>query len=72
MPCCGLRRGDDRLGNTVRQMIEDVETAVSVSVVSLWEIAVKARLGKLRVNHDRLSHVLRGQVSGDWISWTVI
>jgi len=53
-------------------MIEDAETTVSVSVVSLWEIAVKARLGKLRVNHDRLSHVLRGQVSGDWISWTVI
>jgi len=55
-----LAAGDDRLGNTVRQMIEDVETAVSVSVVSLWEIAVKARLGKLRVNQDRLSQVLRG------------
>ena len=36
-----------RLPQHVRDMLEDVSNNVSVSVVSLWEISIKARQGKL-------------------------
>jgi PIN domain nuclease of toxin-antitoxin system len=41
---------DDRLGMPVRGLIGDPDTDVLVSVVSLWEIAVKMRIGKLNVD----------------------
>lgn len=41
-----LLGGDDRLGPTARQGVEAAET-LSVSVGSLWEIAIKISIGKL-------------------------
>lgn len=38
---------DERLGGRARGLIGDPENAVFVSVASLWEIVVKARVGKL-------------------------
>lgn len=39
---------DHRLGPRARELIGDPGNDVLVSVVSLWEIAVKIRVGKLR------------------------
>jgi PIN domain nuclease of toxin-antitoxin system len=38
---------DSRLGPQARQFIEDPGNDVLISVVSLWEIVVKVRIGKL-------------------------
>jgi PIN domain nuclease of toxin-antitoxin system len=38
---------DDRLGQRARGLIEDPGNEVLVSVASLWEAVVKARVGKL-------------------------
>lgn len=40
----------DHLGRHARELIEDPGNAVLVSVVSLWEIVVKVRVGKLQAN----------------------
>ena len=42
-----------RLSDTARQDIESAE-AVFVSSMSLWEMVIKARLGKLEVDFSRL------------------
>jgi PIN domain nuclease of toxin-antitoxin system len=39
-----------RLRAQARTMIADPDNAILVSTVSLWEIAVKTRIGKMRVN----------------------
>jgi len=39
---------DKRLGTPARDMIADPGNEILVSVVSLWEIVVKLRVGKLR------------------------
>jgi PIN domain nuclease of toxin-antitoxin system len=41
---------DDRLGARVRKVIADPANDVFVSVVVLWEIVVKQRVGKLRAD----------------------
>jgi PIN domain nuclease of toxin-antitoxin system len=41
---------DDRLGQRARDLIEDPANDVLVSIVSLWEIVVKARVGKLEAD----------------------
>ena len=41
---------DDRLGRQAREVIEDPANDILVSVVSLWEIVVKRRIGKLRAD----------------------
>jgi PIN domain nuclease of toxin-antitoxin system len=41
---------DDRLGLQARQLVKDPGNDVLVSVVSLWEIVVKVRVGKLEVD----------------------
>ena len=43
---------DPRLGPTARRHIEDAANIVIVSHVSLWEIAIKIGIGKLRVDLD--------------------
>ena len=42
-----LGDGED-LGSRARELIADPDNAVLVSVASLWEIVVKARIGKSR------------------------
>jgi len=39
--------GDKQLSGKARQLIEDLNNEIFVSIVSLWEIAIKVRLGKL-------------------------
>ncbi len=41
---------DDRIGPKARLLIEDPSNEVLVSVVSLWEIVVKIRVGKLQAD----------------------
>lgn len=41
-------RGDPELSERAASLIEDPDTDVFVSVVSIWEIAIKASLGKLK------------------------
>ena len=41
---------DNQLGPRARQMIEDPGNDILVSVVSLWEIVVKVRVGKLEAD----------------------
>ena len=41
---------DDQLGSQARKLIEDPGNDVLVSVVSLWEIVVKVRVGKLEAD----------------------
>jgi PIN domain nuclease of toxin-antitoxin system len=43
---------DRRLGARARSLIEEPANTVMVSIVSLWEIALKSRLGKLRIDLD--------------------
>lgn len=45
-------RGDAELSEDAALAIEDPANEVIVSVVSIWEIAIKAGLGKIRVPDD--------------------
>jgi PIN domain nuclease of toxin-antitoxin system len=45
---------DDQLGPQARALIEDPGNDVLVSVVSLWEIVVKVRVGKLEADIQEL------------------
>jgi len=41
---------DRRLGAPARGLIESPENTAMISIVSLWEIALKSRLGKLQID----------------------
>ena len=45
---------DRRLGQHARGLIEDTSNTVLISIISLWEIALKSRLGKLRIDLTQL------------------
>ncbi len=45
-------RNDEELSESAAVAIEDPANEVFVSVVSIWEIAIKAGLGKIRVPND--------------------
>lgn len=49
---------DDRLGAQTRRLIADRSNAVLVSIVSVWEIAIKVRIGKLKADPARLSNAI--------------
>jgi PIN domain nuclease of toxin-antitoxin system len=49
--------GDARLPTDWREHIRDVDNAVYLSVVSLWEALVKYRLGKLPLPHPPESYL---------------
>jgi PIN domain nuclease of toxin-antitoxin system len=42
---------DDQLGLQARELVADPGNDVLVSMVSLWEIAVKTRIGKAASRH---------------------
>jgi PIN domain nuclease of toxin-antitoxin system len=42
--------GDEQLGEDAREAVADPNNEVLVSVVSLWEAAIKVRIGKLEVS----------------------
>ena len=50
---------DARLGPSARGLIEDPDNTVLVSHVSLWEIAIKIGIGKLRVDIDQAMTAIR-------------
>jgi len=50
---------DRRLGARVRDLIEDPSNDVLVSVVSLWEIVIKARVGKLQADVKEIAEAIR-------------
>lgn len=52
---------DGKLGKHARQLIGDPENDVLVSIVSLWEIAVKLRVGKLEANLEEIFAILPEQ-----------
>lgn len=52
---------DSHLGDKSRALIRDVGNQVLVSVVSLWEIVVKMRIGKLAVDLDDVLAAIHDQ-----------
>jgi PIN domain nuclease of toxin-antitoxin system len=50
---------DDRLGRRARDLIEDPGNDVLVSMVSLWEIAVNTRIGKLQADIGEITDAVR-------------
>ncbi|AFL55124.1 MULTISPECIES: type II toxin-antitoxin system VapC family toxin [Sinorhizobium] len=52
---------DEKLGNHARGLIGDPENDVLVSAVSLWEITVKLRIGKLDADIEEILAILPGQ-----------
>ena len=52
--------GDDRLSDAARGAIEEPRNTILVSAASIWEMAIKASLGKLKVPANLLD-VLREQ-----------
>lgn len=55
--------GDSRLSAGKRNIVEDQANSVFVSVASLWEMAIKASLGKLELMDDiaTIESILLGQ-----------
>lgn len=49
---------DDQLGTQARDLIADPGNDILVSVVSLWEIVVKVRIGKLEANIEEISEAI--------------
>ena len=49
---------DDQLGPRARHLIEDPGNDILVSVVSLWEIVVKHRVGKLEADIAEISGII--------------
>jgi PIN domain nuclease of toxin-antitoxin system len=52
---------DDQLGQPTRDLIADPAHDVLVSVVSLWEIQVKVRIGKLEADLEDILHEIEAQ-----------
>ncbi|PDT07223.1 type II toxin-antitoxin system VapC family toxin [Rhizobium sp. M1] len=52
---------DEKLGNHARRLIGDPENDVLVSAVSLWEITVKLRIGKLDADLEEIVAILPDQ-----------
>ncbi len=50
---------DRRLGPTARDLIEDPHNDVLVSVVALWEIALKVRVGKLKADLEQVTGLIQ-------------
>ena len=57
---------DPRLPKAVRDIIEDTYNTTSITVVSLWEIAIKRSLNKLKFSTD-LSNIIN-QVTAKQVS----
>ena len=55
---------DENLPERVRLRIEDIENDIFVSIVSLWEIAIKTSLGKLEITIDILSMIEKIEQNG--------
>jgi PIN domain nuclease of toxin-antitoxin system len=47
-----LIQGDPQLSDRVRVIIADEASQLNFSVVSIWEIAIKLNIGKLKIEHS--------------------
>jgi len=58
--------GFERIGVRAREVLADPETEILISSASVWEIAIKYRLGKLRLPEppDRWAPTRRSAVGG--------
>ena len=52
---------DERLGPAARAMIADPDNEILVSHVSLWEIAIKIGIGKLRIDIGEAVAAIEGR-----------
>ena len=50
---------DGQLGRQARELVEDPGNDVLVSMVSLWEIAVKTRIGKLQADIKEITDAVQ-------------
>jgi PIN domain nuclease of toxin-antitoxin system len=50
---------DSQLGRQARELVEDPGNDVLVSMVSLWEIAVKTRIGKLQADIKEITDAVQ-------------
>ena len=50
---------DSQLGRQARELVEDPGNDVLVSMVSLWEIAVKTRIGKLQAELKEITDAVQ-------------
>jgi PIN domain nuclease of toxin-antitoxin system len=50
---------DGRLGRQARELVEDPGNDVLISMVSLWEIAVKTRVGKLEADIGQITDAVQ-------------
>jgi PIN domain nuclease of toxin-antitoxin system len=55
---------DEKLPERIRIQIEDAENEILISIVSLWEIAVKTSLGKLELTIDIPSMISKIEENG--------
>jgi len=56
---------DPRLSQTAREIISDPKTTLFFSVVSAWEIAIKARFGKIKFITKPLERFLREELQAN-------
>jgi PIN domain nuclease of toxin-antitoxin system len=47
-----LIQGDPQLSDLARTVIADDNSQLNFSVVSIWEIAIKLNIGKLKIEHS--------------------
>ena len=50
---------DSQLGRQARELVEDPANDILISMVSLWEIAVKTRIGKLQADIKEITDAVR-------------
>lgn len=50
---------DKQLGRRARELVEDPGNDILISMVSLWEIAVKTRIGKLRAEIKEITDAVQ-------------
>ena len=56
---------DPRLSKTAREIISDAKTTIFFSVVSAWEIAIKAHLGRIKFTAKPLERFLQEQLQAN-------
>lgn len=44
--------GEDSLSTKVKQILKDTSNPCFVSIASIWEIAIKLKIGKLQLDYD--------------------
>ncbi len=64
-------RGDPRLSGYAREIIESAENQRLMSTASLWEISIKASLGKLQLNMP-ITDLVSEHVTGNAMSLLTI